>query len=558
MAICIFATLFLAILWLIFSSASIKVPAVPFGLKAGTKIKIKEVAKFPSTPADIEHDLRRADDLRIAGAFDAAYSNYEIILLKHPDLPAALFGAAYSLLAAQSVSKEDLAKAKRHIESLAKQMPNSVWNRLLITFSMEKEASLNYALEMAAELSSQSPAFAEARLRYADLLLATEQPDKAVNEAKAAISLFGGSDARPFVSLALALHKMGNLDKCAELVNYAMPRFSSQTEFLLLHGFLSEYAYDFDTAQNNYKRILLLKPDDVEALKAMSSLGEKIPPTPGASATHTGTVISLKDMTKEVAKIMLPLIHEYPENLPLREALGRVYLKARLMKEAKAQFSEIYAQDFDYPNIRRLMLEASEELAVPVVPQTSIIRNSKNLTDSLVKTFAELRKNAGSEEYDDLGRYLIHYGVTFKDFFSKYSITRFERIDENTFIEKYSIGSFKFDNTVYFDYEKKFYAMRTIVEDTSEVNSLYYISDLYGHFFKKETGILGEGIVAESVNCDGDKWSGIIWSSRDNYEFLMKNTRESRKVYMLRLSAKQFTDTGNLCSYVPVLKGRLK
>ncbi|MDR0517016.1 MAG: hypothetical protein LBH25_08240 [Fibromonadaceae bacterium] len=533
-------------------------PAVPFGLKAGTKIKIKEVAKFPSTPADIEHDLRRADDLRIAGAFDAAYSNYEIILLKHPDLPAALFGAAYSLLAAQSVSKEDLAKAKRHIESLAKQMPNSVWNRLLITFSMEKEASLNYALEMAAELSSQSPAFAEARLRYADLLLATEQPDKAVNEAKAAISLFGGSDARPFVSLALALHKMGNLDKCAELVNYAMPRFSSQTEFLLLHGFLSEYAYDFDTAQNNYKRILLLKPDDVEALKAMSSLGEKIPPTPGASATHTGTVISLKDMTKEVAKIMLPLIHEYPENLPLREALGRVYLKARLMKEAKAQFSEIYAQDFDYPNIRRLMLEASEELAVPVVPQTSIIRNSKNLTDSLVKTFAELRKNAGSEEYDDLGRYLIHYGVTFKDFFSKYSITRFERIDENTFIEKYSIGSFKFDNTVYFDYEKKFYAMRTIVEDTSEVNSLYYISDLYGHFFKKETGILGEGIVAESVNCDGDKWSGIIWSSRDNYEFLMKNTRESRKVYMLRLSAKQFTDTGNLCSYVPVLKGRLK
>jgi tetratricopeptide (TPR) repeat protein len=377
-----------------------------------------------------------------------------------------------------------------------------------------------------------------------------------VSEARVAISLFGGSDARPFVSLALALHKMGNLNECAELVNYAMPRFPSQTEFLLLHGFLSEYSYNFDIAQNNYKRILLLKPDDVEALKAIASLGEKIPPTPGASATSTGTVISLKDMTKEVAKIMQPLIQEYPENLPLREALGRVYLKARLMKEAKAQFSEIYAQDFEYPNIRRLLLESSEELAVPVVPKNAVLRNDKNLEDSLVKTFAELRKNADSEEYDDLGRYLIHYGVTFKDFFSKYSVNRFERIDENTFSEKYNIASFKYHSTVYFDAEKKFYATRAIVEDTSDVKSLYYISDLFGHFFKKETGLLGEGVVVESATCDGDKWSGIIWTSRDNFELLIQSAKEARKIYMLRLSSKRFSDTGNLCSYVPVLKAK--
>jgi hypothetical protein len=556
MALFFFAILLLVAISFVLLSPSVKVGAVPFGLKAGTKIYIKEKAKFPATPPAIEPDLRRADDLRVAGAFDAAYSNYEIILLKHPDLPAALFGAAYSLLAEPSVSKESLTKAKTHIEKLAMQMPNSVWGRLLLTFSMEKEASLNYALEMAAELASQSPAFAEARLRYADLLLATEQPAKAVSEARVAISLFGGSDARPFVSLALALHKMGNLNECAELVNYAMPRFPSQTEFLLLHGFLSEYSYNFDIAQNNYKRILLLKPDDVEALKAIASLGEKIPPTPGASATSTGTVISLKDMTKEVAKIMLPLIQEYPENLPLREALGRVYLKARLMKEAKAQFSEIYAQDFEHPNIRRLLLESSEELAVPVVPKNAVLRNDKNLEDSLVKTFAELRKNAGSEEYDDLGRYLIHYGVTFKDFFSKYSINRFERIDENTFSEKYNIASFKHHNTVYFDSEKKFYATRAIVEDTSNVNSLYYISDLFGHFSKKETGLLGEGTVVESAVCDGDKWSGIIWTSRDNFELLIQSAKEARKIYILRLSSKRFTDTGNLCSYVPVLKAK--
>jgi hypothetical protein len=287
----------------------------------------------------------------------------------------------------------------------------------------------------------------------------------------------------------------------------------------------------------------------------MASLGEKVPPTPGGGAS-TGTVISLKDMTKEVAKIMLPLIQEYPENLPLREALGRVYLKARLMKEAKAQFSEIYAQDFEYPNIRRLLLEASEELAVPVIPKNAALRNDKNLEDSLVKTFAELRKNASSEEYDDLGRYLIHYGVTFKDFFSKYSINRFERIDENTFSEKFNIASFKYYSTVYFDVEKKFYATRTIVEDTSNVNSLYYISDLFGHFFKKETGLLGEGVAVESVACDGDKWSGIIWTSRDNFELLIQNAKEARKIYMLRLSSKRFTDTGNLCSYVPVLKAK--
>jgi tetratricopeptide (TPR) repeat protein len=551
----VLALVFSIAVWFIFFSGSIRVDAVPFGLQAGTKIEVGERAAFPKIPAIVEHDLRRADDLRMAGALEAAKNNYETILLTYPDLPAALFGAAYSLLASGVVSPEKSLKARTHIENLAKQMPGSVWVRLLSTFSMETEGNLNSALETAAELVRKSPAFSEARLRYSDLLLANEQPLRAMEEAKAAISISKGLDARPFVSLAFALHKTGSLKECSELVNYAMPRFPSQTDFLLLHGFLSEYSYDFDTAQDNYKKILLLKPGNSEALNALASLGEKSPPTTGVSASASG--MSLKDVTRETAKIMMPLIQEYPENLPLREALGKIYLKARMMKEAKFQFSEIYAQDFEYPNIKKLLEEASEELGSSA-PKNTVVRNDKNLADSLAKTFATLRQSTSSEEKDDLGRYLIHYGASFKDFFSEYSITGFKRLDETTFSEKYSINPFRYENTVYFDSQKKLYAMRSVIEDMSDTSSYDYIFDLFEHFTKKEAGFLGEGVAVERTECKGERWKGVIWVSRDNFELLMQSVNNKRRIFILRLHAKKFNDTGNLCSYVPMLKGERK
>ena len=530
--------------WFIFSDDSITVSSVPFGLPAGTKIPIGENAKFPSVPAPIEADLRRANDLRMAGAFLAAQDNYETILLKYPNMPAALFGKAYSIISEESVSAEKIAQTKNLIENLALQMPGSVWVQLLLTFTREHEGNLNNALDMAAELAAKSPAFSEARLRYADLLLKIGQPAKAAEEAKAAISISAGADARAYVNLAFALHKTGSLDECTELVNYALPRFPSQTGLLLLHGYLSEYSRDFEQAQINYKKILALKPGDASALNAMATLGEKIPPAAG-TATSAGGGMSLKDNAYETAKILLPLIEEYPENLPLREALGKVYLKARLMKEARQQFSEIYAQDFEYPNIRKLLDETVEELPKFIPPQ----QNNKNLADSLAKTYAALRENE-SLDYDDLGRYLVHYGATFKDFFSKYSVTRFRRIDERTFAERYIIGSFTYNNTVFFDTKKKFYAVLSTVTDLASTDSQDYILDLFRHFLRKETGILGEGIAVETTLCYEDKWDGVIWVSRDNFEVLIQGSRTPRKVFILRLHAKRFPDTGNLCSYV--------
>jgi tetratricopeptide (TPR) repeat protein len=505
-------------------------------------------------PSAAATELRRANDLRMAGALSAAQDNYETILLKYPNLPAALFGAAYSMLAQDSISAEKIAKAKNRIESLALKMPGSVWVQLLLTFSREHEGNLNYAFDMAAGLAAKSPAFSEARLRYADLLLKTEQATKAINEAKAAISISAGSDARAYVNLAFALHKIGNLEECSELVNYALPRFPSQTELLLLHGYLSEYARDFDKAQSSYRKILALKPGDANALNALFTLGEKTPPAAGISTVSQGSTVSLKDQAREAAKIILPLIEEYPENLPLREALGKIYLNARLMKEARVQFSEIYSQDFDYPNIKKLMEESSEELPKPM---TVIPMPTQHLADSLSKAFATLR---GSDklDYDDLGRYLVHYGSTFKEFFSKYSITRFKRLDEKTFSERYGIGSFFYENTVFFDSKRKFHAVRSIITDSTYVDAFDYIPDLFGHFLRKETGILGDGNLAETMDCGDDKWNSVVWTSRDNFEVLMQSSRETRKVYILRLHSKRFTDTGNPCVYVNMVLGRTK
>jgi len=522
----------------------ITVVAVPFGLPAGTKIPIGEKAKFPSTPAAAEADLNRANDLLIAGALQTARDNYETILLKYPNLPAALFGKACSIIAEDSISQEKLAKTKNLIENLAQQMPGSLWVKLLLTFTQEHDGNLGNALDMAAELAAKSPAFSEIRLRHADLLFKAGQSAKAAEEAKAAISISAGADARAYMVLAFALHKMGNLEECAELVNYALPRFPSHTGFLLLSGYLNEYSRDFDKAQNDYKRILALKPGDASALNAMATLGEKTPPKEGA-AIFAGGVSALREQAKEVAKIILPLIEEYPENLPLREAMGRIYLKARLMKEARQQFSEIYAQDFEYPNIRKLIDEASQEQARFVPPP----QNNKKLADSLVKTFAYLRQRENSD-YDDLGRYLVHYGATFKEFFSKYSVTRFYKLNDRDFSERYKINSIIYENTIFFDANKNFYAVRSIISDSASSDSPDYIQNLFRHFVRKEAGTLGEGVPIETVSCYDENWEGFVWASRDNFEVLFQGSKRPRTVYIIRLHANRFSDTGNLCSYV--------
>ncbi|MCL2208375.1 MAG: hypothetical protein FWB90_09855 [Fibromonadales bacterium] len=528
-----------------YSNKPITVSAVPFGLQAKTKIPVGEKAKFPSMPAPAEADIRRANDLRMAGALQAAHDNYETILLKYPNLPPALFGKAYSIIAEDTVSAEKIAQTKNLIENLAQQMPGSVWVQLLLTFTREHEGG--NTLDMAAELAAKSPAFSEARLRYADLLFKAGQFAKSAEEAKAAISISAGADARAYVRLAFALYKMGNLEECSELVNYALPRFPSQTGFLLLRGYLSEYAREFDKAQNDYKRILALKPGDPSALNAMATLGEK---------TSVGGLSALRDQAKESAKILLPLIDEYPENLPLREALGRIYLKARLMKEARQQFSEIYAQDFEYPGIRMLIDEAVEEQQtfVPPPPQ-----NNKNLADSLAKTFAALRSQE-RVEYDDLGRYFVHYGSTLKDFFSKYSISRFTKQNENTFAERYKINSLVYENTIFFDSKRTFYAVRSVISDSASSDSR--IQDLFRHFLRKEASVLGEGVHVEATKCPNSghyyEWEGFVWASRDNFEVLLQETSTLEKVYIIRLHANRFSDTGNICPYVNMALGRTR
>jgi len=541
------------ILIVIFSGGSMKVSSIPFGLPAKTKIPIGEKAKFPQAPIAAETDLQRANNLRIAGALAAAQDYYETILLRYPNLPIALFGAAYSIIAQDTISAEKIAKTKNLVESLAQQMPGSVWVRLLLTFTIEHEGNLSHALEMASELAYDSPAFSEARLRYSELLLKTEQPSKAANEARAAISISAGLDARAYANLAFALHKMGNIEECSELVSYALPRFPSQMGLLLLHGYLSEYSRNFDIALSDYRKILVLKPGDVNALNAISTLGEKIPPKAETASYQSG--ISLKDHAREAAKILLPLIDEYPENLPLREALGKIYLKSRLMQEARAQFSEIYAQDFEYPNIKKLLEESSEEQYKSISLSPALY--NKDLTDSLAKTFASMRKGEKLDN-DYFGHYLVHYGSTLKEFFSKYSITRFKKIDERTYIEKYNMESFTYENTIFFDSRKTFYAVRSVITDSAEVGSFNYVQDLFGYFLRKETEILGEGTITESRECYSDKWSGVVWTSRDNFEVLMQSAKKPRTIYIVRLHAKRFPDTGNLCFYIGMALDRSK
>src|SRR5690554_8180201 len=65
-----------------------------------------------------------------------------------------------------------------------------------------------------------------------------------------------------------------------------------------------------------------------------------------------------QDKAQVAYEILEPLVSTYPENLPLREALGLAYLKGRLFEKAKQQFQEIAHHDPEYPDIQLRIQES--------------------------------------------------------------------------------------------------------------------------------------------------------------------------------------------------------
>lgn len=532
----------------ILGPATVRVEAIPFGLPPQTPIRVGKPAEFPEsreriTPSTLQ-ELRRAKELGIAGAWPRASEVYEAMVLQHPKFAEALFGATYSLLHLDSLPPERLNSAEGYLASLTKAAPKTP--HLLVAKSLHADRIGNKleALELAREARELSPAFAETRLRLAQLLLAAGQPAQADGEIRAGISLSQGEDPRYYATLAHILHLQGELDSCSQVIEYALSKFPSQSDLLLLQGYLLEYAGKFEQAEQCYQRILVLRPSNRDAQVALATLGEKSPP---GELSGKGQRLSPRDRAQVAIDILEPLVSSYSENLPLREALGQAYLKARMFDMARLQFTEIKELDPEYPDIQ-LRLQEATAVNQNVASEQALANNLRQSMDSL-----RTQDNTRSPE-TLLGHYLVRYGASVKEFFSKYPVSRFVQLDSLTWQERFVAPPYQHQYTVYFD-KKGYYGVHVLLRDTSyRAGQRNPAKDLFGRVLKMNGGISGTGNATGESDCDGTLFEGAIWETRDNFEILALFESSPGQARMMRLDPRMLPESGRLCSYIPFLK----
>lgn len=527
-----------------FGPRKIEAPSVPFGLPFGTEISVGD---FPDTlsglsalPVSTVQELRRADDLEKNDRFDEAAEIYEAIALQYPGVFLAEWGVVRSLLAKDSLSPVWKSLLESSERSLKKRYPESSVSFLLDASFAEKTNSLGTAVELARVATEKAPAFFDARLLYAKLLFRAGRFEEGKGEARAAISLSLGENPKAYALLSRIFHDEGTLDSCERVVDYALSKFPINPELLCMQGILQEYKGRFDEAENTYRRVLAIRPDFLPATEALLSLGLKSPP----GRMESGR-LSPKDQAKIAYDILEPLVSRYPDNLPLREALGAAYLKGREFDRAKSQFLEIQNRDPEYPEIQRRLQEASSVPPVRDVKKNMLADNLHRAIDSMRTLPA-----TGHSFESSLGHYLVRYGASPKEFFAKYSASNFKKIKKNAWQETFFEAPFFHRYTVLFDENARFYGVHVVVTDSNVVaNKATNTPEIYTTLLQLNSRISGLGTETGETECDGTVLSGATWETRDNFEMLARVVGKPAEVRMIRLDKSKIPEGMRLCDY---------
>ena len=532
-----------------FGPTKIAVDNVPFGLAAGTKVAEGDLpdedAGWNSVPAETQQELRRAADLALNGFQQKSLEVYEALAYQYPDVFRIQWGTVNVLLETDSLNPAQRSHLDQIVRSLKHRYPESGVATYLDARVAERSGSGASALELARLASGEAPALMESRLFYAQLLYGAKHYAQATEEVRAAVSLSHGDLAEPYSLLAKLYHDQGALDSCELVVEYAISKFPADEPLLLLEGYLMEYKGRFDDAERLYRRILALHPESAEANDAIATLGQKSPPGGGSSQT----LLKPKDRAQVACEILEPLVAQYPDNLPLREALGRAYLKGREFDRAKTQFLEIQSQDPDYPDIRLRIQESEATVTAPV--------NDERLVQSLNRAADSIRTqpNADHDFESLLGHYLVRYGASPKEFFSKYAISNFKQIAPTVWQESFFKAPYFHQYTVLFDAKMRFYGVHVVVRDSNvAARALGRTPEIYTNLVELNTSLSGVGNRTGETECGATVIDGVTWETRDNFELLARDLKKPAEVRLIRLDKSVIPDGTRLCDYLSYLR----
>lgn len=527
---------------------TLDVAAVPFGMPEGTKVTVGDLVDtldgFSRIPRSTQQEILRATELRENGKLEESAEIDEAISLQYPEVFLAKWGAFLSLVSQDSLSAHKESRLESIARSLKVRYPESSVAFYVDARLALRSNSRSTAIELARISAGKAPAFAAARLLYGKLLSEEKRIREGEQEVRAAIGISGGTDPDAYRLLAEIYHDEGMLDSCELVVEYALSKFPLNPELLCLQGILQEYRGKFEDAENTYRRILAIRPDFKKAKQALNSLGQKSPP--GVSGSGR---ISPQERAKVAYDILEPLVSAYPENLPLREALGRAYLKGRDFDRAKVQFREIASKDPDYPEIQLRLQEAS---AVPSAPEVQ-----KNfLADNLTRAIDSMRTLPSSEHSFEtsLGHYLVRYGASAREFFSKYSAANFKKVGKENWQEVFFEAPYFHRYTVLFD-KGKFYGVHVVVTDSNIVQNRpgVHSPEIYSTMLQQNSRLSGVGTETGETDCSGVILSGATWETRDNFEMLARISGKPEEIRMIRLDKSVIPDGMRLCDNLKYL-----
>jgi tetratricopeptide (TPR) repeat protein len=378
-------------------------------------------------------------------------------------------------------------------------------------------------------------------------LLETDRFLQAANEFKTVVSLSSGDVPAAYEMLAELYHRSGQLDSCAALVEYALSQYPVNVKLLLLQGYMDEYQGHFDSAEKIYQRILAFMPYYAPARSAAATLGEKSPPGPG-----NGVVLSPQDRAQTACDILEPMVEKYPENLPLKEALGRAYLKGRQFDRARTQFQEIQKIDPEYPDIQQRIQESNITRPAPITKNDGLTANLNRAVDSLRGTLAPSTVHDFSTM---LGHYVVRYGATPKEFFKKYSISNFRPVANNVWQESFYMSPYKHTYTVVFDSLNHFREVHVVVYDSSSSSNHFGIApEVYTRLLKQNSRISGVGNSTGETDCgDGLIIDAAVWETQDNFEMLARVVGKPAEVRMVRFDKTALPPGLKLCDYTKYL-----
>ena len=245
-------------------------------------------------------------------------------------------------------------------------------------------------------------------------------------------------------------------------------------------------------------------------------------------------------------------MEKYPENLPLREALGLAYLKGRNYDGARNQFNEIQNRDPEYPDIAQRLQECT--VVRPALP-----RQANGLAADLNRAVDSLRESMSPSSTHDfstmLGHYLVRYGATPAEFFKKYAITNFRPVRKNVWQESFYEAPYKHTYTVVFDSLNRFREVHVTVYDSSTAsNHLGLAPEIFTRLLKQNSRISGIGNSTGETDCgDGLVLDAAVWETQDNFEILARIVGKPTEVKMVRFDKSVLPPGVKLCDYVSYL-----